>query len=332
MAYEPTIKRATLLEGPAHIITDKSSDAADWKYLWCSGAVTVNLVPANKDVAVAGFGNIDSIKTDETIEVDFTPAGEISADILSFLYNSLLSAKIGSGLFGDTDTPVWVHSLDGKLLPLTCAKVTTLPTLMMGVPNQRFEGGAKLTGIIGDGLTRSTANALFTPISNLAFGRQPDPATWQHLPVKAVWSGLKSGSPASDIEIETEAGWKINLQVTLTARKAANIGTFNFRLDSVGLQASCKPLNLAEVELFGAKVIGSDRRIGTRLAGTTLTLTEDYPGVTTILNGAKLTTSPLVYDAGNPRAGECTWTAYRDFSTGTMTDPGSIAMTANPAT
>ncbi len=330
MAYQPTISRDTLLEGPAHLIMDKTGLEAAWKYLWCSGAVTVNLVPANKDVPVAGFGNIDSIKTDEIIEVDFTPAGEISSDILTFLYNSVLSAKIGSSLFGASDTPVWVHSLDGKLLALTCAKVTTLPTLLMGVPNQRFEGTAKLSAIIGKGLARSTANSLFTPVSALAFGRQPDPTKWQHLPVKAIWTGLQRGAPAADIEIETEAGWKVNIQITMTARKAANVGTFTFRLDSIGMQASCKPLNLAEVELFGAKVIGSDRRIGTRIAGSTLTLTEDYPGVTAILNGAKLTTSPLVYDSANPRAGECTWTAYRDFSTGAMTDPGSIAMTADP--
>lgn len=327
-AYAPTFSREDLLQAPAHIIIDKTGLAAAWKYLWCDGTVTATLPHDDKVIKVAGFGEIDQVKTDERVEVDFTPAGNMDAAVLAWMFNDLLSKRIGSTLFGAADTPAYIHSLDGRLLTLTCAAVTTFPTLLMGIPNQRFEGGAKLTGIIGNGLARSAANALFTPFADLEFTRQPVPAEWGHLPVKATWTGLVDGE--TTIEIETEAGWKINVGIALKPVKAANLGTINYKVTGIVMTASCKPLNLTEVHLFGSKVIGSSRLLGTGVTGTTLTLAEDYGGITTVLNGAKMTSAPVVFDVDNPRAGECVWTAYRDFSSGVMGVPGSIAMTPKP--
>lgn len=329
MAYEPTLDRTTLIEAPAHIIIDKTGATYDlWKYLWCDGAVNVQLAQDKKIIKAAGFGEIDQVLSDERVECDFSPAGNMDADVLAWIYRGLLSQRIGSYLFGADDTPAYIHSLDDKLLTLTCAAPIQFPTLLMGVENQRFEGTCKMVGVIGKGLARTAANALFTPFSALTFQRQPVPSEWKHLPVKAVWTGLQSGG--TDIEIFTENGWKVNVGVALAPRKASNLGTINYKITGIVMTASCKPLNLSEVQLWSAKVIGSSRGLGTSVTGTALTLTEDYGGLTAMLNGAKMTANPLVFDEANPRAGECVWTAYRDFSTGALGVPGSIVMTPDP--
>jgi hypothetical protein len=326
-AYAPTFNREDLLQAPAHIVISKAVENA-WKYLWCDGTVTAMLPHDDKIIKVAGFGEIDQVKTDERVEADFTPAGNMDQDVLDWMFRGILAKRIGSCLFEAADTPAYIHSLDGRLLTLTCAAVTTYPTLLMGIPNQRFEGSAKLTGIIGNGLARSVEGALFLPFYDAPFVQQPVPSEWGHLPVRATWEGLLNGLDV--IEIESEAGWKINVGVALKPVKAANLGTINYKITGIVMTASCRPLNLSEVQLFSAKVIGGSRLLGTGVTGTTLTLAEDYGGITAVLNGAKMTAAPVVFDEDNPRAGECVWTAYRDFSSGMLGVPGSIAMTAAP--
>ena len=99
MAYEPKLDRAKLLSGPAHIIIDKTGEEIAWKYCWCKGTVTANIKPSWKDVEVAGFGPIDKVKTDENVEIDFTPSGNFDASMLTWMFNGILSKRIGAQFF-----------------------------------------------------------------------------------------------------------------------------------------------------------------------------------------------------------------------------------------
>lgn len=317
-AYTPSIDRTLLLEGPAHIIIDKPALQANWKYCWCNGNVTVHLIHKPKPMPVSGFGDIDDPRMDEYIEVDFTPAGNFSAAMLAFLFGGVFALKPGQSIFASTDSPLWIHTLDGQLLTLANARVTQFPTLRFGTGNTRVEGSAKITGIIGKGLARTTAASLFTAPAAVAFSAVPATNEWVHLPCLATW-GL-----AAPLTIMTdEKGWSLKAAHQIAPRYNPDVGTYDFRMESAAVEASCRPVNISDAGLIAATIIGASRALGQSSISADLTLAEDNPGCTAILKGARLASKPMVYGEKEPRAGELTWRAYP--VAGSL---GSVAMTA----
>ena len=317
-AYAPTLDSTLLLEGPAHLIIDKPVTKADWKYCWCQGNVTVHLVHSAKDMPVSGWGNIDDPRKDEVVEVDFTPAGNLSAGMLAFLFSGVFALKPGQSVFSSTDRPIYVHTLDGKLLAITRAAVVQFPAIRFGAGNPRFEGSAKLVGVLGKGLARTAANALFTAPAAEDFTATPTTTDWVHLPCKATWD------LATDIEIMTDDnGWTLRAAHTISPRYNPDVGTYDYRVDAAAIEASCRPVNVNDATLISAAIIGSSRALGQSSISGSLTLIEDNPGLSATLLGARLASKPMVYGENEPRAGELTWRAYPVG--GSL---GSVAITA----
>lgn len=319
MAYDPTIDRTTLFEGPAHIIFDKTGSKSAWKYCFCAGDVTLNLLRTPKDIPVSGFGTIDDPAADETIEIDFEPAGHLSADLFNWLFGALTKSP-GQSLFGAADTPLHIHGLDGTLIAVKCAAVTQPPAIRFGAGLARFSGTAKAVGVIGKSVPRSTATCLWEALASETFTAVPDPAAWTHLPVQATWalSAPLTILPDSD-------GWTLTSGATVTPRVSPDLGTFDFRVDRQAVEASCRPLNISDATLLSAALAGSSRRIGASTPSADLTLAEDHPGLTAILRGARLTAQPAVFAEGKPRAGTLVWAA-RHGANGLFT----VAPTAAP--
>jgi hypothetical protein len=304
-AYAPTIDRTTLLEGPAHIIFDKAVLKADWKYCWCSGNVTFQLVHKPKPMPVSGFGDIDDPRMDEYVEVDFTPAGNFSEALFDWIFGGVFTLKPGASIFASTDTPVYLHTLDGQLWTIANARVTQFPALRFGAGGPRFEGAAKLTGVIKKATARTTAGALFTAPASETFTAVPAGSEWQHLPCHAVWD------LATDWDIATDdKGWTLKAGHTLSPRYNPDLGTYDFRVDQVAVEASCRPINYTDANLISAAVIGSSRALGSSSVSGSLTLAEDNPGLTAVLYGARLVSKPQVYGEKEPRAGQLTWRAF----------------------
>ena len=148
MAYAPTIDRTTLLQGPAHILFDKVVSKPAWKYIWCNGNVTVSLARTPKEMTVAGFGAIDDPAKDEWIEIDFTPAGNFSSAVFDWMFSGVFALKSGASIFPSTDSPVFIHTLDGKLMEIANARVVQFRPSAGGAGNARFEGTGKIVGVI----------------------------------------------------------------------------------------------------------------------------------------------------------------------------------------
>ena len=305
MGYEPIIDRTTLFEGPAHILYDKPVDKADWRYCWSAGDVTVNLLRTGKEVVVSGLGQIDDPAKDEIIEVEFTPSGNISGGLLDWMFSDVFTLKPGMSIFGAADTPVWVHSIDGKILEISNARVTQFPTLQFGTGLARFSGTAKMTGIIRKGVARCEADCLFKPIVAEPFTAIPDRGEWVHLPCLATWA-----LAAPRTIMTSQDGWTFTAGHTISPRVNPDVGTFDFRLEQVNVTAACTPINVSDADLLSAAVIGENRRLGVSGANADLTLAEDYPGITAVLRNARLTAKPIVYGEGKPRAGQLTWQAF----------------------
>jgi len=304
-AYAPTIDRTTLLEGPAHLIFDKPATKADWKYCWCQGNVTVTLVHKPKPMPVSGFGDIDDPRMDEIVEVDFTPAGAFSEAMFDWMFSGVFALKPGQSIFPATDSPCHVHTLDGKLLTIANARVTTFPAIRFGAGNARFEGAAKLTGVIAKSTARTTAGALFTAPASETFTAVPLGTEWVHLPCAATWA------LSSPLTIVTDdKGWTLRAAHTISPRYNPDAGTYDFRVDAAVVEASCRPISITDATLISTAIIGASRALGQSSPSATLTLAEDNPGLTAVLYGARLVSRPMVYGDAEPRAGELTWRAH----------------------
>jgi hypothetical protein len=306
MSYEPTIDRTTLLEGPAHIIFDKPATKSLWKYCWCAGNVTVQLVHKPKAMAVSGFGSIDDPRMDELVEIDFTPAGNFSEALFDWMFSGVFSLWPGQSIFPANDSPVYVHTLDGQLLAVANARVTQFPAIRFGAGGPRFEGTAKITGIIAKATARTTAGALFTAPAAEAFTAIPLGTEWVHLPCVATW-----GLTAPLTIMTDDKGWTLKAAHQISPRYNPDVGTYDFRVDAAIVEASCRPISIDDQDLISAAIAGASRAIGQSSPSGTLSLVEDNPGLTAALYGARLVSKPAIFGEKEPRSGELTWRAFR---------------------
>ena len=305
MSYTPVIDRTKLYEGPAHILWDKPASPAEWKYCWSNGNVTVHLLRTAKEVPVSGLGNIDDPAADEIITAEFTPAGNTGGGLFDWMFGGILTRLPGQSIFDVEDTPVWIHALDGTLIEISNAKVTAFPAVQFGTGLARFSGACTVTGVIKKNTPRSAEGALFSVLAPVPFAHTPDKDDWTHLPCLATWN---LSDPRAIMT--NQDGWTLTMLHAVSPRVNPDVGTYDFRLDTVGVQAACTPINVSDVDLLSSAVIGSDRRLGVSSPAADLTLAEDVPGLTAILRNARLTSKPIVYGASTPRAGALTWQAF----------------------
>ena len=322
MAYAPTIDRTTILQGPAHIIFDKSATKANWQYCWCNGSVTVALMRDPKSMAVAGFGDIDDPAKDEWIEIDFTPAGNFSSDLFDWMFSGVFAARSGDSIFPPTDSPVYVHTLDGKLMTIANARVVQFPTIRWGAGSPRFEGTAKIVGVVKKSTARITPGALFTEAVAEEFSAVPLSTEWVHLPCLATWA------LSSPLTLMTDAkGWTLRAAHRIEEQYNPDVGRYDYRVGQVAVEASCRPINLSDIQLFSTALAGTSRALGSSSPAASLTLAEDYGGLTAVLYGARLVSRSAIYAENEPRAGELTW---RAFPAAGQTALAAVAMTPNP--
>jgi hypothetical protein len=314
-AYTPAVDRTTLVEGPAHIICPDGTT-----YLWADGSVAVDLVTDFNPISAAGFGNLDEARrADERIEASFPLAGNMPAAALTYLFSTLGTAQLNTSVHGASDAAWKVHALDGTLITIKSGAIHELPTLRMGAANRRWDGNAKIVGVIGKNMARTDAGALYTRATAQAFSAVPTLAEFVNLPVKATWG---------ENEIATVDGWKVSIRLGLSPRRDPNVGTFDYRLTSIAVEARARPLNLDDSLLATAYVVGASTRIGASRTGANLLLVEDNPGLSVTLNNAVLVSNPVAFGPDEPRLGELTWRARRDFTSGY----GALfSVTATPA-
>jgi len=301
--YAPTIDRTTLVVGPGHFLYGTSLASL----LFCD-TLKADLVTERFPVAVSGFGTIDERKKDEHIEISAKPVGEFNAALATLLW-PYGSTPIGTSIFGASDVAMGLQSMAGQKLALTAAAIETMPKIMFGA-DRFFVGDFKVRGILGKGLARTNAAALYT-LSSVAWSGQPSVANFISLPAKAIWA---LGSPET---IVAKDGWEIDFKLSLDWQKNPDVGTFDALLKDLEVTASCMPMGYSESKWANLLVQGSGGGIGApSRTQADLTIAQDNPGATVVLKNAWIETLPLQYGANVDRVGKVVWKARRDISTG----------------
>lgn len=93
----------------------------------------MQLAQDKKIIKVAGFGEIDQVLSDERVECDFSPAGNMDADVLAWIYRGLLSQRASAPICSERTTrPRTSTPLDDKLLKLDLRRADSVPDAAHG--------------------------------------------------------------------------------------------------------------------------------------------------------------------------------------------------------
>lgn len=300
MAITPLIDRTTLVSGPAHLFFASS------KSIYCTKLVAT-LETTWLPVNVGGFGRIQKRKIDEVIKIVASPAGQMNADIAAFLW-PYGATTIGTEIFGTADAGIIIHTLAGKKLTMTAGAVTKMPSISLGASGFLY-GDFEITCVVGKSTARTTANSLYT-LASTSWSGAPTAADFLTLPSTATWA---LGSPET---ITALNGWTVDFELQLSPRKTPDLGTFGMHFRGCEVTAKCIPVGYDESKWAALLVQGTGAGIGAARTGADLTLAQDNPGISVVLQNAVLEKVPLQFDDETDRVPECEWVGNRDISSG----------------
>lgn len=273
--------------------------------------IDANIEPTRFAIETSFSGEVDSRRDDVQGVIDWTPSGQLSANILTALY-PYQDPDIGASIFGSTDTAAIIHSKAGKKVTLYNTAVTGMPDLMLSASKTLF-GQAQLTALYKNNTDPTDAEALYKIESEAWSDTSFTTAAVKTVPYLANWGSLIAS-------IITEEGWTISFDVGTTPRPIDDIGTIDMDLDSVGVLAKCKPVNGAEDILDDLRLQGASVARGmTERQSEDLTISA--AGVlSVVINDATLTAGPLRWGKTDVRQGELAFIGHRKEDSGAFTD------------
>ena len=245
-----------------------------------------------QDIPSSMVGQLDHIKTDQTLQVQATPCGSISPDIIKLLFPHQ-TPSIGASLMGEVDTPLVIHSRAGVKVTIPCAALALPPQLILSPIATSF-GQATWYGCVA--LAKGpTDTDSFHSVTNATYNLgEPSRAGLTGHHYTGLWNTL-------DIP-DTEAGWTVEIVPTWTPVAVDSIGTIDWTLASIVARARCVPVGLSESAILAALA-------GTKARGSSISTAHDLTissasGLTVKLFGAGLETGPLRWGTTTLRAGE----------------------------
>lgn len=300
--------RTTIVRGPGAV-----------KYgslvLHDASGITAEVVTSTQDVPSSLSGPLDTIKTDTTASVKFTPCGQITDDILAALYPHQ-TPSIGASLCGSSDKVLLVHSLAGTKVEFLNAVLTGAPSLRLSPVATAF-GEATFTALTALGKAPGEANS-FYKVSSAAYNMgYPDPAGLTGVVYTATFGQISIP--------DTADGWTVDVELGAEPGTVDSVGTIDYTLSGVTVRARCTPIGLSESQILAA--LPSDRSRGASLRGSNDLVITGTGGLTVTLKNATLMTGPLAWGTTTLRAGEIGFVAHRSFSQGVAGELYSVVKT-----
>ena len=262
----------------------------------------VDGIPATVDVGSGPvtssmIGTLDTIKTDQTATISFTPVAAVTDPVLAALFPAWLrTPEIGRSVYGATDAPLVVHSLAGTKVTFAAAAVSSCPELRL-TPVQTAFGAVEFRAVVGNGLLPDAPGAFYS-VESAPYGLgapTPDNLTGVHY--TGTWGELSIP--------DTVSGWTVRVQPQFEAVTTDSQGTADYTLAGVEVTARCRPFGLTEAQILAALNAGAGR--GASLAGANnlvISGSNAAGALTVTLMNAALTAGPLEWGSARLRDGE----------------------------
>ena len=282
------IQRSAIFDGPGSAIFGTQN-------LFAKDTITANVNIENWRPDVITHGKGTPRISDATGEIQITPSGRISTELLDIFYPAALRTFVpNTSLFAaGSDTPLKLWGVDGKWVQFTNAAITGLPDLDLSPKGTAF-GQATFTALIADGADRTAAGSFYTTGTTPWTGTLAD-SDIVSVPYTGTWNNLT---------FWTADGWKVNFELETENRYIDGIGTVKVAASGLIVKATCRPANIDTDTLIGLL-----RPEGLAL-GSSMAISEDLViagaagGLTITLKNATLTTGPANWGKTELHAGE----------------------------
>lgn len=274
------------------------------------------------DVRNSAYGLLDTRRKDSRMVISFRPDGAITTNILAKLF-PYGNPTLGSSLMGATDKAAVVHSLAGKKFTFHSAALTKMPGLKLSVGETAFASAAEITAVVKNNTPRTDANSIYT-VADEAWAGSFDVTNIKGGVYVGTW-----GSGQNALPIQTQDGWDVEFDLGLKPQVCDGVGTYDFLLESVGVRAKCKPLDLDEEDLLDyLSLQGASAGLGSSmLSGKDLVIAA-AGALTVTIKEAAFVQGGLQWGSGELRVDEIGFQAHRDVSGGTPGQIFSVALTA----
>jgi len=269
-------------------------------------------------IEVDAFGQIAEVARDCVVEFTGTPAGAIRAADLAGQMPYLPSA-IGQSIFGATDTPLVVQTLnDGEAITWQRGAISKYaPILLSATHGTIYKGDMTFSCLMASNFT-PTATSSWKSIASSAFSDTTfDPSKVRMAQYTAAWG---SASPYN--AMISQDGFTLIPSIVTENILVDNYGIIDMALKSVTGTAQFRPANLTEaqldtlIELQGGSALLPGQAIGD--GGNDLVITSNLLVATLKMTAA--VDYGLLYATGKLRAGEVAFAAATTF-TGGMPNP-----------
>lgn len=292
------INRTLLLREPGHVLWDSSR-------FYFQGDLTLKPVVTSQDIQSMVHGTIDSRVTNRMFTISGTLAGAWKD--YSKLYG-LMSLARGASVFTGSDKPLVIHTVSGRKITFHCAAITTPPPII-GRAGATMLGNVEFTAILKNSSDPATESSYYTFATEAYPGDATfDPDEILTLPLTAAW-----GVSTPWDSFLSRGGWTITPTVALSAEDVDGLGTVDMKIQDITVTAVATPAGITQAQLLPKLSHGTG--LGARRAGDDLVLTAD--GVWIKLTDCILTDGNSAHGDA-PVVGDCTWTARRTWSTGTL--------------
>lgn len=281
--------------------------------LYSEGDIKVTPERKTFDKNVGMFGKVDECEDTFLHKVGFTPAGIASAAYFATLYPAAYrNPLIGSTIFGNTDTDIYIWTLAGKKWQGKRAALTKMPDLTFAA-NKPLYGECEFTAIGKSGEGRDTAGH-YAAVTDAAFNDTSfDPTKLMTLVYAASY-----GAVAPWDAIKTEAGFVFSFDLKLSEVPSDELGIADMTHAGLSVSAKCIPHGVTEADLIaimGVQGTGAGRGKSIFRAPQDLMLVagELEPFIT--LKNAAVKTAPQQFGVEANRAGEIEFVATRNSFT-----------------
>lgn len=300
-----SLARASILRGPGKVKINATE-------ILTQGDITFTPNTENAPVNFSHGGVLDSVLSDATLQLDFTPANQITAGILSALF-PYGTPVIGSSLLTDADVTAAVvgrESASNKIT-LAAAALSKMPSLRLSSRNPNlFGSNATIVSSVKTGIARSVASSLYT------IGTE----AWTGVVTRAdIKVGNYSGAWNSLTFASTVDGWTVDFDAQWTPVTTDEDGTIDWTLEGVTVRASCTPVGQTLALLNSMPVY--QKLIGSSLYAANDLVISATGGLTVTLKQAFMVSGPCRWGASTLRHGQIGFETTRALATG---EPGAV--------
>ncbi len=302
--------RSSILRGPAVVTFNGAT-------LYSKGDITLTMELQTFNVDTAIHGKVDERVSDRVTRISFTPDGQFESQSVIWPYASM---SLGASVFGSTDLPLVIKTVEGKTLTFKAAAITKMPSLVLA-STKTMLGDIEFTCIGQENTTWTTDSSLVTVASAAFSDTTFAPSSILTQPYTGAWG---ASSPWSSIS--TMDGWQVDFDLQLEPVVTDADGLVDMTFASLEVSAKCRPLGILETDVINAlriQGVGNARGRSLQLNSNDLVITGT--GAVITVKSAQLKSGPQMFGAGQLRIGELVWVATRKFTAGVASPLFSVA-------